>query len=110
VKVSLELPSFKVIDLSTAHITKEDNEILLATVGAVAEAHPQVVLQHGFGYFVSTWHNGKDNPENFEEALLKLGHSPSYVNLVMLAHRAGAKWLCLDCDAEAIDGLPVYSW
>ena len=47
---------------------------------------------------------------NFEENLFTLGHSEAYVNLVMLANRVGAKWLNLDCDADIVEFLPVFTW
>lgn len=29
---------------------------------------------------------------------------------IKLAHHNGCEWLCIDCDGEVLDCLPVYNW
>ena len=105
-----ELEGFAVVDMSTAHISKRDSEILTEFTDASPEKHPQVILSMEYGYFVSTWHNFIDSPEGFEEMLLKLGHSEAYINIVRLAFRANAKWVNFDQDGPTYEFLPSFDW
>lgn len=107
---TFDIVTVEVMEMSTCHITAEDNELLKEYIDVPPEKHPQIVMAYENGYMVSTWHNFVDNPEKFEEQLLKIGHSPAYVNLLRVAHDAGAKWLCLDCDASDYNWLPRYEW
>jgi len=106
----LALAGFRVAEVTTGHITEADDQILREHKDCGPKEHPQVILVYEHGFFVSTWHNGVDNPEKFENLLLAVGHSPAYVNLVMIAYRAGAKWLNLDCDGTDYGWLPSYAW
>ncbi|MFA6132584.1 MAG: hypothetical protein WC869_01055 [Phycisphaerae bacterium] len=108
--LTTKFTTFKVLDVSTAHVTQHDTEILKGHVDDAPEVHPQVIMSYEHGFFVSSWHNFTDNPEKFEEQLLDLGHSPSYVNLMRVAFELGVKWVNLDCDAETYDFLPTHEW
>lgn len=99
-----------VFQVSTCHMTPKDNEILKANTDVGPAVHPQIIMEYEHGFMVSSFHNFKDNPENLEQTLLKLGHSPSYINLLRVAHEAGAKWMNLDCDAADYDFLPNHEW
>jgi len=109
-KHEVDVETIKVMEISTCHITKEDNEILRKFVDVGPEDHPQVIMAYEHGFMVSSWHNFNDNPEKLEEKLLELGHSPAYINLVRVAFDAGCKWLNLDCDSSDYSWLPSYEW
>lgn len=108
--IEVDLVRETVLVLSTAHITAEDNEILKEGIDVPPEKHPQVVMAYEPGFMVSAWHNFEDNPENLEAELLKLGHSPAYINILKLARKAGCKWVNLDADASKFSFLPTYDW
>jgi hypothetical protein len=108
--IEVDLVRETVLELSTSHITAEDNEILKEFINVPPEKHPQVVMAYEPGFMVSAWHNFKDNPENLEAELLKLGHSPAYINILKIAHSNGCKWVNLDADASKLSFLPTYDW
>lgn len=107
---SVDIVTVEVMEMSTRHITKEDNAILKAHVDVGPESHPQVIMEYEHGFMVSAWHNFVDNPEDLEKQLLGIGHSPAYINLLRVARDAGAKWLNLDCDSTDYSFLPEYQW
>lgn len=104
------LEGFSCVDISTSHISLRDNELLTEFAYSSPKEHPQVILDLEYGYFVSAWHNFKDNPVDFEATLLAKGHSEAYVNIVQLAYNAGAKWINFDQDGPDYEFLPTFEW
>ena len=105
-----DIVTVDILEVSTGHITKEDDKILKECIDVGPEKHPQVIMAHAHGFMVSSWHNFEDNPEDFEQELLKIGHSPAYINLLRVANQTGSKWISIDSDASHYNWLPFYHW
>jgi len=90
---------YKVVVLSTAHLTEEDRDALAE---AVADGE-QMVLQRETGFYLKLY--PEDTPDNFRH-----GHSDSIKNIIRWAHQAGYRMIEFDCDAAVMQGFPVFDW
>jgi hypothetical protein len=88
-----------VLNASTAHITKKDDDLLKR------EDNPLSPYRYEFGYFI---HVGEDLGER--KAALEYGHSETLLDLVDEARDRGCHYLQLDCDGEEYPELPTYEW
>lgn len=93
---------FQCLDVSTAHITERDNE-LLAKDGISISVYP-----YEYGWLVYSG-DGQASKADFERAL-KEGFSQALINLICIAHEKGCKFLNLDCDGMLYDDLPTFDW
>lgn len=87
---------YKMMVLSTGHISKETAKLLEEDkVGVVV--YPKD--EYGWFIVVTDW-NGIDAdpvPDDLAECL-------------KIAEENGCDWLCLDCDGETVENLPIYQW
>lgn len=91
----------KMLTISTAHITKETALLLdICTDGVVREISNPVYSKGDYGWFIYIGCNDSDDPfiPNDLRKCLKL------------AENNDCDWLCLDRDAEIVDGLDKYEW
>ena len=98
-----KFPRSKVVaDVSTAHITASDNELLLS-----AKISPVFYGRYEYGYLLPTI-----VPDDTEAAgrARSAGYSPALVHLMMQARRDGCYYLKLDCDGPVIEGLRTHDW
>ena len=115
-----KLPSFTVADVSTAHTTAKDNDILkkAAKMGFEEGSKnpcPLTVLSYEYGYMIGLWSLNCINASEEEKLevffkLMQHGFSTSFIAVCKSAADAGHKWLCLDADAAKIEGLTEYEW
>ena len=94
-----KLPIYKYLDISTAHITKETNELLIKN--SDNEQFPVIVLKTGHGFFINI-------PYNIDELEREL--PGDLISCLGFAQKYSCRWLMLDCDAEVIDDLETYDW
>jgi len=88
----------KVADLSTAHLTKADSEILGRGQCPGWLANPE------FGHIVwLVW-------EDYADDLRKHGLSEDYIKLTATLRAAGFHYAWFDCDADVVEGLPRFDW
>lgn len=86
---------YKMMLMSTGHITKKTAELLTNNeVGIV------VYEKDEYGWFivVSDW---QDNVELIPDDLK---------DCLSFAEENECEWLCLDCDGKEYDSLPIYKW
>lgn len=91
----------KVLVLSTAHITKEVNETMLAggEIGVVYDNVP-------YGYFMYI-------PSDLKEWALDRNNIPvpkCILDIISKVKELECDWCKLDCDGEVISGLTTYKW
>jgi hypothetical protein len=106
------------LDLSTAHVTEEDNNLL--TTDAVAEQRvhsggeqPTIpCVEYGYGFIVFVNHHHDDEAEQtaYLVELVNNGYSSAFCNLIRLAWTLDADMIRLDRDAEECDELPTFQW
>jgi len=91
------LPIVKMMDLSTAHITKETDAYLQEQ--ALADVGPEsIVYAKGrWGYIV---HIGEDTASLPDDL----------ASLIKLCQSEGCSWLVLDADGPIVDDLPTWDW
>lgn len=94
----------KVLVLSTAHITKTDNTILLRNKRS-RNPDKLTVYHYEYGYSIYVG----DVTDRIREAS-ENGLSKEFQALLKLAHSLKCKYLDLDCDGLVMDNLPQFSW
>ena len=105
----------KVFDVSTSHISKRDDEIILATAHAKEEgifANPPtdlIVYEYEEGCFIFAAIEDEE-AENFYTTLEGQGLSHEFIALLRLTKQFGCKYLQLDRDGETYDNLPTFKW
>lgn len=82
------------LDISTAHITKETN----AKLEADDEKGALYVVPHHYGYFIYVPDDEEPETPDDLKAIFKF------------AKDRDCGWVKLDCDAEKYDELPTYNW
>jgi hypothetical protein len=96
------------LELSTAHISPKDNELLMK---AGDMDWGPIVYNYEYGFFV--YAHAFDDIEYFNECsakYLKLGFSPEFVELLMKARVHKCKYLQLDADGTIYDDVPTFEW
>lgn len=92
------LPIFKLMEISTVHITPETNEYLMAMI---EDDDFMLHLFHtGYGFLISVPYDDAlctDLPQDLKCCL-------------EFACENDCKWLQLDCDGEVVDELKEYDW
>lgn len=89
---------FTMLDMSTCHITKETNDLLLKnSIGDVV-----YYQKPGYGFFIHI-------PDDLEET--ENGDAPvDLYRCIKFALNNGCQWINMDCDGEEIEELPKYEW
>jgi hypothetical protein len=105
-------------ELSTAHMTQQDNDILEENSGKGSK-HPLLILSYEHGFMVSAWHDLQDpchaTPEGGDgtlvEALAAWGHSTTFCYVMhRLCSTPEIKWAVFDTDIDPGLGLPTEKW
>jgi hypothetical protein len=110
----------KHLDLSTAHITEEDNALLMgdAAVEKNVDGYDQPeqpsipCVEYGYGFIVFVNHHHDDAAEQaaYVAALVNAGYSSAFCNLIKLAWKLDVDMIRLDRDADEDDELPTFQW
>lgn len=100
------LPIRKYLDVSTIHITREDDELLSSDCTGLS---PAVIAyrKDGYSYWVYVAHDDEDEEER---KLRKAGYSQAFIVLLQEARAVGAGWICIDRDGAYSDKLPSFDW
>jgi hypothetical protein len=101
-ETTMELPTLQYVDLSTAHISMEDSELLADP--EARDAARLAVYETEYGFFI---------PLTGEEDRLQMtqqGFSDVFADLVEMCQEQGIQLIRLDQDALEIAGLPTFAW
>lgn len=114
------IPTLAVAELSTAHMSLKDNELLRSYAQNPQSRHfPTVardvlgrVIPHEYGYFVSLAYNPDTctTQASWGRALRLVGFSSTFVIVCRVCKKAKFSWIYFDRDAESVDGLPTEAW
>lgn len=90
----------KMLTVSSAHIKEETAQFLNDETRDELIVYPKLV----YGWFILA------NPgtEDFEAELTRIPEE--LANLIRFAKENGCDWLCLDCDGDKVEGLPIFDW
>lgn len=89
------MPVFKYLDLSTAHITRLDSQLLNR------EKQPARVIPHDYGWWINVqWEESASSHVERIQAFTNFGYSESFLNVYRLARQLKCNWINLDQDAE----------
>jgi hypothetical protein len=97
----MELPTRKYVDLSTAHISRKDSQLLVSPIGCVPAG--LIVYENEYGFFIPI--TNEESPD-----MTLHGFSREFAELVTLCQEQGISLIRLDCDAPKIEGLPEFDW
>lgn len=95
----------KMAELSTAHVTENDNVRLR---GAYTPAGVVMVAPYSHGYLVSV-----PPPDELRKKLAEVldsGLSASFANCLRKARAEGVDFLMFDADAPRVEGLKAHGW
>jgi hypothetical protein len=96
----------KVLDVSTVHISQEDNELLVDT--HLTES-PIIAYQSDCGYFVYIPQD-KELYDGFPEKAKSFGHSKAFINLIDKARNMECQYIHLDRDGTTYSDIPKFKW
>ena len=106
----MKLDIDKVLNLSTIHITEDDNIILTQIT---EDGHPEagwvISTDYGFMIFVPPGGNTEEVAEHVH-GFKQVGMSNAFIDLYKLAAEQQCTWLRLDCDIPEVDGLQIFDW
>jgi hypothetical protein len=99
------------LDLSTGHITKEDDAVLkrLATSDSAPEC-PLYVYEEEQGYIVLTHGCDEDWQYTGRQKMIEAGLSLAFVELATYVRLRGYTGIWFDADADTCDFFPTFSW
>jgi hypothetical protein len=93
----------KVLDISTGHITFQDNEILGGDNTVIA-CEP---VEAGFFVYLGT---GSEALEHIQDVNEAGNMSPAFINILRWAVMVGCDIIKIDRDGELYEGLPTFEW
>lgn len=94
------------LDVSTRHITKQDNQLL--GIDCDASSPAAVVFRKGDqGYVVHVPH---DDVEENERELQEAGYGAEFIGILQIARAEGASWVFLHTDGSETEVLPSFDW
>jgi len=88
----------KIVVVSTAHIRKEDNDLLGSSDCQISN------YPFEYGYFV---YLTEDETAN---SLVNRGFSPEFAEVYLAATKYGAQYMQLDCDGQTYDEFKSFEW
>ena len=97
--------------VSTAHMTKEDNEALEImsdgkSISIVFLNGPVVYKKESGGYWIYVPLVGEEKEEENYRTVL----SNAFVDLMIMVYYKGYQWLVMDCDGPEYDDIPKFEW
>jgi len=94
----IDFESHKIVVVSTAHISRKDNELLrIADYGL--SVYP---LEYGYFVYLSKDETAKSIDQN--------GYSSGFAKVYLEAAKSGAKYMQLDCDGPTYDEFETFDW
>lgn len=108
------MPTEKYLDLSTAHLTEQDNAILTAIADGGADVAVVRFARHEYGYILFIpLVDSEELPERRRDEAMKakmLGMSTEFVELIQYARGKECRIVNIDRDADAEGDLPTFEW
>ncbi|MGG5810875.1 hypothetical protein [Falsiroseomonas sp. CW058] len=102
------------LDISTAHITLEDDRILAQWAECEMTKPllrpPYRVVRHAYGYFVHVRDEPAEERAECEAAARDEGISECFLEIQAIARRHGCWWINIDRDASILDGAATNDW
>jgi len=103
--MNIAFETYKLLDISTAHITRED-DIFLKLEARTPVSFPGSVHEVDHGFFI--WLCGQEiSTEGFvwEDAI-----SEAFKKIIELAVDLNIEYIRLDSDGKVYDGLEIFDW
>ena len=95
---------YKYLDVSTSHITKNDNDILQAS--CTSDRFPGCFVYHyDFGYFISVYSDAPSEEEKKESGL-----SENFFKILDHARENECPLLLLDADGDILENFEEFEW
>ena len=95
---------YKHLDVSTSHITKNDNDILQNA--CTSDRFPGCYVYHyDFGYFISVYSDAPTEEEKKESGL-----SENFFKILDNARENECPLLRLDADGDELEGFETFEW
>ena len=95
----------KIFDVSTAHVTRKDDQILKKAQD-ILDPPTLIVYPYEEGYFIYVPIVVKE----YVSSMKKEGYSKAMVTLLTRARAHDCTFLRLDCDGMIYEDLPTYDW
>lgn len=116
-KTTAKLEMYAYADISTAHITRRDDELLKEDAAWYLDDMPHppdrqerlMAAPKHAGYFVWVQPDAEFAAQA-RPGLLERGYSQAFLNLLDLARRHNAQWMVLDAEGAEYPHLPTFEW
>ena len=96
---SSPIEEYKVVAMSTAHLTEEDRDALVDA----ANDGDQMVLQSQNDFFIKL--NTEESQSNYRH-----GHSETIKDIIRWAHQSGYRMIEFQCSGQVLPQFPVFDW
>lgn len=94
----------KVLDISTGHITENDNKLL------TKDECPVSAYKFTYGFLVNVPHNIESVYKDTRKAIVVNGFSDAFQTVFELARKNQCDYIMFDCDGITYEDLPVFDW
>ena len=98
-----------VLDISSGHITKQDDKLIKGAVADIDPNNPVIAYGYAEGYFVYVPQIPQDFDEDLDE-IRQFGFSVQFCKILRLAAARGIKYVQFDCDGTTYADLKTYNW
>ena len=98
------------LDVSTAHLTEQDNRMLSQSVEDrdVINMVVPLVREYEYGHWV--WVPDAEDIEFYAQSYTSYGLSETFVDVLRYARKNNCDWVNFDRDAEPCEDLPTHDW
>jgi hypothetical protein len=95
----------KSLDISTGHLTEQDNNLLQADADNNPGPNtPVAAYKYEYGYFVYVGEEAED------QTIKEYGYSDSFINILKKARELKCKYVQYDSDGIQYEDIPFYNW
>jgi hypothetical protein len=92
------------MDISTGHITENDNKILSSKI----KNNPVIFYRYPHGYFITV--DTLDTITTTKQKLKDFGYSNEFVNILTQARKHKCEYLLIDADGHNYSDIPSFDW
>lgn len=102
-----KLPQRTFLDISTAHITQNDSELLTELAHSDDSNLPLTIIDQNYGHIVVVH---KDVVKQGLQSIRNKGFSDSFIKLVVYVTKSKHNGIWLDQDGDTVDEFEEHEW
>lgn len=95
---------FKCMDISTGHISEEDDKIL----SSKRKDNPLIFFKYTYGYFIPII--ALEDIRIVKRKLKEFGYSDEFIHIIAKARKHKCDYLLIDADGTTYSDIKSYNW